>query len=696
MKHCHQHRVAGRGAKALVALVAFIALVGAMLFAQPNQASAQNARIKHVITKQTKQSPQMGRELWFTMIQNYMDQSGKYYQLYVTSPAQTNVYVNMAGQATKVLPVQPLTVASFSIPLGWEIKSSAVVTNNAIHVWSNDGDICAYLMSHNPYTSDGMYIIPKIGWGTTYVVAAYNALFEGFGSYVYDFPSEMAIVADVDNTVVTITPSTDIRVEGSPQACCSCLIHPKGVPFVEILNRGQAIQYQTTCTQNAEDFDFSGTIVTSNVPVGVVAGSTCPNIPMENPYCDHVCDMMAPVRAWAQTYYSAPFYPAAPGKQWSSFMVISSKAHQTIYRMDPNTPAGTPFCTIDAQYGTYLRPDIDQPSRWYSDAPFYLIQYINSATYPDGINGNGDPAEVIINPVEQYTKTVVFQTPTSIGNQSPYLNYVNIISLKNSTKNTTFDGQKISGLPHMAIDGVYEITRVKGVKSGAHIIQSDTGVGVYIYGYGYNESYAWTGSYGTGTFNSPDTIAPDAIPTGSCFYAHVALSDSGLSQSKLNEIRIDSVYNMAYNQDDPKWIEGVGIPSSYYDMFVLDSTKEAYLKISVFDVAGNLTTIVSTYVPQTARIAPPIRDFGVGNIGGAPVYQYDTIVNTGSVPFVFTDLKLALGQGISGFALDSAVTTPLGVGETRIFKLSFVPQKPTASYDTIIFGDPCILSLIHI
>src|SRR5207237_10923822 len=123
-----------------------------------------------------------------------------------------------------------------------------------------------------------------------------------------------------------------IRQEGSPQACCSCLIHPKGQPFVEILNRGQAIQYQTTCTQNTEDYDFTGTVIDANNPVGVVGGSTCPNIPMENPYCDHVSDMMAPVRTWAQTYYTAPFYPAAPGKQWSSFCVISSKPHQTIYR----------------------------------------------------------------------------------------------------------------------------------------------------------------------------------------------------------------------------------------------------------------------------------------------------------------------------------------------------------------------------
>jgi hypothetical protein len=662
-------------------LIAFFCAAGLPL-------RAQNARITHTISHELKVPPQMGRDLWFTMILNYSaGGAGKYYALYVTSPVQTNVYVNMAGQATKVLPVQPYKVAAFLIPNGWEVISSAIVTNQAIHVWSKDGDLCAYLMSHNPYTSDGMYIIPTIGWGVDYVVAAYNALFEGGGGYVFDYPSEFAVVADQDNTVLTITPSADIRKEASPQACCSCLIHQKGVPFIDTLNRGQAIQYQTTCTQNTEDFDFTGTVVHSTKPIGVVGGSACPNIPMEDPYCDHVCDMMAPVRTWGQTYYTAPFYPAGPGKQWSSFYVITSKANQTIYRTDP-VNGKVPYCTITKQYGTYLRPDIDQASKWESDASFSLVQYINSSTYPDGVNGIGDPAEVIINPVEQYTKKVVFQTPTSQGSQSPYANYVNIITNKIATATTLFDGQKLSGNPHMQIDGEYEITRMSAIKAGAHTAQSDSGVGVYVYGYGFDESYAWTGSFGTGTFNSPDTIAPRATASGSCFSAHVDLADTGFSSSQLNYIRLDSVYNMAY-QRDSNWLEGAGRNSSHYDMYVIDSTKPAFLGISVFDRAGNLTTIASSYQPELGVINPHFLDFGYVQVGST-LTEYDTLTNTGVVPFAFTNLHLKNGKDISGFNLDSAVTTPLAVGERRLIKISFTPKRTVTSYDTIMFGDGCL------
>ncbi len=664
----------------------------ALLLCCATSAFGQNARVTHTITRQTHAPATLGRDLWFTMVKNYDDQAGKYYNLYVTSPQQTNIYVNCANQATKVLPVQPYSIASFNIPLGWEIKTSSILDHKAIHIWSNDGDVCAYLMSHNPYTSDGMYILPSIAWGDTNVVAAYGALYEGFGTYQYDFPSEFCVVSNQDNTVCTITPSTDLRIESSPHACKTCIAHPKGVPFTEVLNRGDAIQYLCLEAQDAENYDVTGTVVTANHPVGIVAGSMCPNIPMGYPYCDHVCEMIPPVRLWGKTYISAPFYPANPGKQWSSFLVIGTKANQVIFRADP-TLAKSQYCILSTKFSSYLRPDIDQASIWTSDAPFLLVQYINSSTYPDNTTAQGDPAEVVVPAVEQWPTFVVTQAPISIGNQSPYKNYVNILVHNGAIKSTKYDDQGIANYTHLPVDNDYSVYRVSGSKAGAHMVTSDSGVGVYTYGYGYDESYAWSAPMSTGTFMSPDTSAPRVTATGQCFAAHVSLLDSGVNQSKLAFIRLDTIYNMAYNRDDPNWAEGPGRTSSYYDMYVLDSSKPAFLGISVFDAAGNRTTIRSSYAPQMAVIRPPAQDFGIGNLGGRPVYAYDTIINIGTVPFSFTDLRLLNagdGVGKSGFTVDSAVKSPLSVGETRIIKLAFIPQTGATSFDTIVFGDACV------
>ena len=651
-------------------------------------ATAQTSSLTHAITSQRHMPPQLGRDFWVSPI--LLDTvTGTYYNLTIGASKQTNVYIQMPGAATKVLSVGANQIAAFNIPISWILKSSSVVEQKGIHVWSNDADLTCNLMSHAPFTSDGMYLIPTIGWDTTYVVAAYNALYEGGGTYVFDEPSEMSIVADQDNTVCTIMPSTDIRIATSFGKCATCLGHAKGIPFTEYLSKGQAVQYMSISATDAENFDLTGTIVHSNKPVGVVGGAMNTNVPMGYGYSDHMCEMMPPVKSWGTTYISAPFYPANPGKQWSSFLVIGTYANQVIYRSDPLV-GYTQYCILGAPYSTYLRDDIDQPSKWESSGPFLLVQYINSSTYPDGVNSQGDPAEVVINPVEQWSKSVTFQTAGALGDQSPYKNYVNILVVDNAAKSTLFDGQSILKQTHLQVDYYYSVYRIGGVTAGLHTVTSDSAVGVYAYGYGNNESYAWSGGIGNSTFNSADTIPPVAFASSSgCYSGHVALLDNGKSQSMLSYIRMDSVYNMTYTRD-PNWLDGAGINSSYYDTRVVDSSKPAYLKISVFDKAGNVTTVVSTYQVQLAVIGPHSNNFGLGDLTGTkPIILYDTITNVGAVPFTIDFIRLVEGKSNSGFQIDSAITTPLAVGEKRLIKISFVPREPGIFYDTIQFGSSC-------
>ena len=642
---------------------------------------AQTNRITHTITTQPHAAPTFGRHLWFTLLTNYDYQAGKYYALYVSSPKATKVNISLNGD-TKIIVLQPNVMATFTIPSTWEIQSSAIVGPFGIHVWSDDADISGYLMSHNSSSCDGTYLIPTIGWSTDYVVAAYNAIFEGFSTTVYDYPSEMAIVAAENNTVCTITPTTDIRLESSDHACCSCLAHAAGVPFTEILQAGEAVKYRSTCTKDAENYDFSGTIVHSTKPVGVLGGVQLTNIPMDYPYGSTTFEMVPPVRTWGTTYYTAPFYSANSAHWPSTFLVIGSKAGQEIFRDDAAVGL-TQYCTLGAQYETNWNPTIDQASRWTSSDPFLLVQYTDGQAYGPGATA-GAPTQVVINPVEQFAKSVTFSVSADAG----FTNYVNLIVNDSAFKSTKLDGQSIASNPRTVVDNIYSVVRVNGVKQGTHVVQSDSAVGVYVYGLYGSEAYSWSGTYGTATVKAADTIPPAAITTGSCYTSHVALRDSGGIQSKLNFIRMDTESNMTYTFADSNWLEGSGRNSSFYDMSVIDISKPAYLQVSVFDVAGNVTTVKSTYQPQTAKIAPAVHDFGIGHLSGTPTCLYDSIINNGTVPFTFTELRL-INSGSSGFSIVKPDTTPLAVGERRAFEICFIPQIPTTAYDTIIFGDGC-------
>jgi hypothetical protein len=644
-------------------------------------AGAQSPRIVHEVIKSSKPTQSMGRDLWFTMAENYQwSSNGKYYDLYVTSPAATTVNITIGKATQSKFPIKANQVISFRVPLAWELKESGTVEQKAVHVWSETADLSAYLLSRNPYTSDGMFIIPSVGWGTEYVVAAYHSHWAGTAGGDGDLPSEFCIVANADNTVVTVNPKADIR-DGQD---ADKLLYRKNVPFTVTLNRGEAVQYQAMRNPSqVEGYDFTGTVVTSTKPIGIVGGVMCANIPVEVPYCDHICDMIPPVRTWANTYYTAPFINRKGG---DTFLIIASADNQTITRV---SKTGTRVHAILNKYETFYRHDIEEASRWESDKPFLIAQYCNSTEWPgDGVNNNGigDPAMTIVNAVEQFSPKVIFQTPTIATGASAFTNYVNILVHKNAVNSTTFDGVRISGkFQAIVIDDKYLAYRGSNIPPGAHTVVSDSGVGVYIYGYGSYDSYAWTGAFGTRTFLSPDTIAPDVNIQTQCFTSRINVTDKGTESAKLNAIDLDTVSNFEFNID-PNWQAGAGKEASFYDIEVIDQSKEAYVSVVVYDGAGNTATINSRYTPQIATISPELTDFGIVN-GTIPVTKKVTITNIGRTDFNITTLKLKLGN--KGFALVNPDKSPLRPGEARDITVSFLSIVPETVGDTIIFGDDC-------
>ena len=667
------------------ARVLFIAL--AIISLWVGASKAQSARIVHTITKQRNVPPQFGRDLWLALPQNYVDQTGKYFALFITSTSNTTVHIEVGNipSTRQDQAVAAYQVATVNLNLQWELKTNDIIEQKGIHVWSDDADIQVYEMSHSPYTSDGMMVIPTIGWGTDYAVAGFASL-DASSSGAGDEPSEFALVADQDNTLIQITPSCALR--GTSPASIG---HQAGQMFTVTLNKGQCVQYKSTRGLAADEMDVTGTAIHSIVPVGVIGGSQCPYIPVSYPACDHVLEMMPPMRTWSKTYYTAPF---TGRKKGDTFCILGSTPGQKIYRTDNVIPKRL-FATVDP-YVPYWDNSTSTACRWESDQPFMLVQYINSASWEGAGSVSGDPAEVVINPVEQFAKTVVFQVPKAQGSQTEYTDYVNLIVNANAAASTTFDGQNIlaAHYPKTSVDGIYDCYLVKNLAPATtHIVKSDSGVGVYEYGYGSYESYAWAGALGNGTIDSPDTVPPAAIPNTSCYTAHIDLSDTGINASTLGDIRIDSIVNMTYRLDT-NWLNGAGLPFAFYDMSVLDYTKPAALQISVYDVAGNLTTIRSTYLPQIAIIGPAQLDVGIGSIAGPAIYGYDTIVNVGTTPFLISTLKLT--SLTSGFTIDSGanIGQPLQPGEKRIIRIAFWPVSGKTVTDTIVFGDSCTLQKV--
>ncbi|MDP4236363.1 MAG: T9SS type A sorting domain-containing protein [Bacteroidota bacterium] len=665
-----------------------------------------NIRIVHTQEHESRaDAPYLGRDLWFAIPQNAdpNDHSQKYFNIYVNSPRNTTVNFQVAGGPIIKKPVTAGKVTIFTSPtpkfpngdisVSTEITSSGVVETKSVHIWSDNADIAVYFLSRVPYTTDGMYVVPSTGWGKEYVVGAYSSLL--VSQNLADYPSEFVVVANHNNTIVTIVPSYDLRRDGFPNV----IQHPKGVPFTQNLNKGECVQYQATGAQTGEE-DVTGTIITSNNPVGVIGASVCPFIRPDEPSCDYILDMLQPVRTWSSTYYTCPF----AGRKYGGdgFLMIAT-ANQTIYRN------GSAVATLNKYGYLFLYDDTPTPlAQWTSTAPFMLVQYVCSSTHDAPNVGNrnqGDPAMVVINPADQFSKKVYFQTPTidPASGQTDFTNYINILLPANHEGATTFDGKPIGGalpvklkqkfgIPNTSWEA-FRLTFDPGSGQGTHVVASDTGVGVYIYGYGTDDSYAWAGALGTKTPNDPDTIPPVAIADGPCFCAHVRIYDTGPGQSKLSSFILDSSYNMAF-YPDPNFVPGAGMDSSYYDMCVIDSSLEAYLGVSIYDIAGNRTTVFSVYKPQFVTFTPDPLNFGSVNVGNT-AFRYDTICNSGLSPFHFkgANLKLSNGQ-ISdnlGFSIDSTgADGDIPVGGCRVVKIKFKSIFPPTVKDTMTIADECV------
>lgn len=625
-----------------------------------------------------------GRDLWFSMITNYISGGGKYYMLYVTSLKDTKIKIAIGRGAPATFNIDAEEVVSYKIPLTWELSGSATIEDKAIHVWSEDADIVGYLLSRNPFSSDGMYIIPEIGWGTEYVVAAYHSWCCGSGN---DLPSEFAVIASQDSTVITVNPTTDVRagLNGNAQFA------ETGTPFTMTLMRGQAVQFLAMFNDTAKTgFDFTGTTVSSNKPVGVVGGSMCANIPVDFPYCDHVCDMIPPVRTWGQTYYTAPF---ASRKGGDTYLVVASKDQQTIKR---TTATGQEqlHAVLDKNE-PYFRHDITEASVWRSDAPFMLVQYINSTTFPGNGQSNdgiGDPSMVVVNPNDQFSNSTVFQTPTIQGGQSAFQNFVNIVVHKNAENNTYFDGTKIASAPgatYLPVDDNYKVYRFRSVSPGTHVVTSDSGVGVYVYGYGAYDSYTWSANLGIRSTNSSDTSAPMFVEAVSeCDESRTTVSDTHPGSSLLSSVMLDSAINMQFESLTDAWPAEIW----QYDVTPINPSLNGFAHVLARDLAGNRLRITHMYTPAGVSLSTTSQQL-VSEVGKDTTFE---VVFTNTSESRITGLESILLKGDQGFEVVEGIPSSLDAGMSATIRLRFKPLTAIDAIDTLRVGNSCITRTVSL
>ncbi len=410
----------------------------------------------------------MGTDFWAGFMVNYKDTvSDNFFMISafrdctvrITSPVDNyDTLIHVTADA-------PMNV-HLSHRYSSHVSEIGTISPNSLHIQSSD-TISLYAGSFLSATFDMTGILPTSALGFNYMLQTYESLYtEGYGNY----GAEFLVIATEDSTWVRVTPSyntTDSSFSGDT------VMHAGGTPYTVMLNRGECLLEVTT---NAAGADFSGTLIESidEKPIAVFQGNICSNIPTNYGACDHLFEQSIPIEAWG-----SQFVVMASLTRTNDIIRITSSSDDNSVRIN-----GNPYTTLSQ--GQTLEYDLSRTVAYIeADKPIAVFLYLVGGQYG---GEHGDPASVVIHPIQQVVGKAVFcNYQTELLND----NYVNIATRTRWVENMLLDGQSIaSEFQPVAAEPDLSYARLE-LTYGNHIVEcTDGGFNAHIYGLGEWESYA--------------------------------------------------------------------------------------------------------------------------------------------------------------------------------------------------------------
>jgi hypothetical protein len=318
----------------------------------------------------------------------------------------------------------------------------------------------------NSYTNDASLLFPTTAWRMDHYVATWNQT----GNTL---PSMLAVTADQDNTMVTITAKAATQAVGGAPAFAA------NTPQNVMLNAGDVLQIGTSTG------DMTGSRVQSDKPVQVIGAHYCADVPDGFGYCDHLEEVMLPVDAMGANYIvNAPAVTTIPQGKVESIRIVATEANTTLTYDPPQMAAPT---TI-ANPGDFISiPDTAASFKVSADHKILVAQFMEGST----VAGNtGDPSMALAVPIEQFRTQYLFHAPINYET-----NYVDITAPVGA--NVILDGTPVTNWTAIGGSG-WQLARVTPLNNGPlndgnHSISGDMGFGISVYGYGMDTSYWYPG-----------------------------------------------------------------------------------------------------------------------------------------------------------------------------------------------------------
>lgn len=560
-----------------------------------------------------------GREFWITFNPCW-ETPGElnHIKIYVSSTFKTLVRVEVPGKGF-ILPKYsvPNDVIEFILsPAIGQCYSKKdtdppqkehVFVGYGVHVYADDPIIC-YGVTRYHWTSDGFLALPVTSIGTEYVVASYADPSDSKAQYL---PSEVGIVAPYDNTTVTfkVGGNTSTKTAGG-------LLPNQDTTFV--MNKGDVF----LVSGSGHLADLSGSRINSDKPVSVVSGNFCPYIPSDKGYCDFITEMEIPTNTWGKEYHVSAIKTRLKN---SIIKIFAKEPNTTIYRNGINITTLAATNGVEGNGYIEIGADTASPNNVVisGNKPISVTQY-NTGQDDDGVSS--DPFQMVLTPIEQYQKEVIFNTPGKNGNGFTS-NYVNLIyqpDINNNlpddiefatVQNGEYSWQKLNQIDSIpgkpfkfdVLQGKYRCKTITLPGDGVYKIRANKPFAAYSYGFSDYESYGFPVGVSLIEKEKIDSIPPKSeytiYPNGLITGKTIDLPNDTKNRSNLAE-----VYFISSESNNFKFSENFYIPSIdssvSWSLNLIDSTRKAKAYLYFSDRCANDTLLYIEYVPQLTYIKP--------------------------------------------------------------------------------------------
>jgi hypothetical protein len=328
------------------------------------------------------------------------------------------------------------------------------------------------------FSNDAALLLPQAALTGTYRVTGVRG---------WSHPQPDGTIAHVNGAYFAITATRDgthvkVNARGTILAGERIAATAKGGVLQLTMDAGDVAELVGPA-DSAED--LSGSLVTADAPIQIVAGAPCIEAPIGTDSCDHVETAVFPAETWGKDYLVA-VPTSANGEIVGHVVRLYGNRDGTKLVYAPEKPQGAPD-TIDAGQVIDLGV-VSQDFRVTADQELAVASFTLGAVVADTVvHGRGDPSMSLVASTAQFRNDYVFLAPNDYD-----ASYADVIAEADAYIELD-DRPLIEPRPIQGTGYVVHRVLLDRDHVGAHRLVADRPVSLQIVGYGAYTSYRTPG-----------------------------------------------------------------------------------------------------------------------------------------------------------------------------------------------------------